>query len=285
MNKQFKSALIFVAVTLSLITGCSDKTPKTDDININNVEDKLNSMSDNELADAISDAADKLDNSVENNTNSDSSVEEEKYELFPVADGWKDADLRKMNVQIDDVLYTPGISAEDFIKQLGSSSVEYEFSYDPDKVVPENGQESILVNRNGKEWFSATAFNPSSETATLSSLPIISIIPGKNATPYCRFIDGRSNDELSAMKYDDVKALSSVFNELGFKYTEEKGMIDHQIEPKYKLSCYDAPSFADWTGYSICTDVSYNFYTSNDTSDFHFSFPSVFMINSKKIEE
>ncbi|MBR6638698.1 MAG: hypothetical protein IKK96_07545, partial [Lachnospiraceae bacterium] len=96
----------------------------------------------------------------------ESPIENRKH--FEAAEGWKDLSGYEYAVQVEDVLYIPGITTEEIIDKVESSSIEYTYEYNGNRLVSKNEEVEISVYRDGKAWFSIIARNFEGETKSLS---------------------------------------------------------------------------------------------------------------------
>ena len=132
----------------------------------------------------------------------------EKYKHFDADEGWKELTGYEYAVQVDDVLYIPGITAEEFIDKVETSSIEYTYEYNGNRLVSRHEKVEINICRDGSNWFSVVVCNFEEETKSLSEALLFKIIPSDKALSFSRFIDGRSYEEILQMSYTDVQKLA-----------------------------------------------------------------------------
>ena len=152
--------------------------------------------------------------------------EKEEYKHYDRAAGWDELNISAGAVQVDDVLYVPGMSMDEFIAAVESSEVEYTYEYDPDELVTYNRQATVRIYRDGVEWFTGYTYNNLQiEAVKLSELPLYAVNMKENAASqgYIRFWDGRSLEDLCALDYEAVKAIPEQFPmfELDLKETSQ----------------------------------------------------------------
>lgn len=286
--KNKKSRVCVVTAVLSaflLTTGCGGAGSSVSE----NVEDKIASMTDSEIESAINSGAEKLDESVISDggaAESSKSDAEQPYKHYEADPGWSGLTIADRAIQIDDVLYVPGMPASDFMELVESSEVEYTYEYNKDRLVSSKKFEKITIQRNGEDWIRASAVNPYGETKSLSELPVIYIEPAKNAREYTYQLDGRSYNSILEMTYNDVKALGeTIFS--GAKFSEENET--NSIRLNYNFSIWDKEVMktenTEWTGFRLYVSHSYSFYVSKDTSKVTQFFAVGASVHTESIEE
>ncbi len=185
---------------------------------------------------------------------------QKSYKVYERDNGWDNVTPGDYPVQIDDVLYVMGLSLADTIKLIEGSEVNYEYEYNPDKIVtPSSDHVEINVKRDGSYWFTIHADNPWEESVSLSEILVKSINPTKAAMPYGRYIDGRSYDDILAMTYDEAKNIP----ELEEYYEGEKGSDTIYIY----YSRYEEVDNAAWTGYIMSIVADYEFMVDANTGN------------------
>ena len=139
--------------------------------------------------------------------------QEVKAKLFKADAGWKKVKVSDRAVQIDDVLYEPGFLMSDFMKKVKSSSIKYEYDYNSKALVEGKKFSKLEIYRDGNEWFTIHVINLSEESANLKDCVVASIEVEDAAKLYCRYIDGRSYEDIMKMSVDEVKDLHSINRE------------------------------------------------------------------------
>lgn len=124
--------------------------------------------------------------------------------LFPKAAGWENISINNYATQIDDVLYVPGISVPEFIALVESSSIEYTYEYNENRLVMSKEYLTIPVFRDGQLWFEAGVFNFEEVTKPLKELYIRSFIVSPASLDYSYWLDGVSYQEIKEMSYSEV---------------------------------------------------------------------------------
>lgn len=149
----------------------------------------------------------------------------EKYKHFDADEGWKELTGYEYAVQVDDILYIPGITAEEFINKVESSSVSYTYEYNGKRLLINKEEVEIMISRDGMEWFRVIVRNPWDDTKEMSELPVVKIVPSAKAEHFCHFIDGRSYEDIISMSYSDVKKLADEkFSGVSEEKTDSKGL-------------------------------------------------------------
>ena len=150
-----------------------------------------------------------------------------KYEADP---GWNKMTPDYGVIQIDDTLYTYGGTVDEIIKQIDSSSVEYTYDYNPDKLIKGFSIETIQILRDGYNWFSIRAFNYLEETVGLKDCIVVYITEETEAVPFCRYIDGRNIEDFSSLTYVEEFTLALNYASPLFYHTR------YDIHPSLKYS-------------------------------------------------
>lgn len=154
---------------------------------------------------------------------------EASYKKFDAVPEWKDIKPYSPTIQIDDTLYTIGCTVDEIMKKVNASSVKYTSDYTPDGI----GAGNITVSRNGVEWFVIKDRDASEDGSGKRKDCIVSDIEvGTDVKPYCRFIDGRSFDDILNMTYEDArKLLETTFTETdGWTYKEmQNNGVDFEL--------------------------------------------------------
>ena len=206
------------------------------------------------------------------NEDSDEDSKEEKKEdiVFDAVEEWACVTYSDRAIQIDDVLYTPGVSVADFIAKVESSSIEYEYEYHADKLMNNRDKEVISFFKNGEEWFSVSAFNIFEDTTVLSDVVVVTIDIADAANPYVRYLDGRTFDEILEMRYSDVIQLDeSAFGDY-FTSPEEETITHDDVECiciQYRSNDGYLPNVVEWSDYEVNLNYWLAFYVSKDTSE------------------
>lgn len=138
------------------------------------------------------------------------------YEKFPRSAEFDKLTLDLAPIQIDDTVYCDGCTVADFMEKVKSSSVEYTYEYNPDKLISGNGYDTIIFQRDGRDWFYMASTNLTKETKTLSGLMVCEVglcvyanTEDCRVEDYCYFLDGRSGEELWGLSYSQVKELAN----------------------------------------------------------------------------
>ena len=100
MKKRIMSMVLLSAILLGCMTGCGEEK-KTPD----NIEDAINSMSDEELESAIIDGANKIDSE---NTNSEDTTEQPEEIVYEATDEIINASLDSGLIQINNDVFQQG---------------------------------------------------------------------------------------------------------------------------------------------------------------------------------
>ena len=208
----------------------------------------------------------KTDGGEESASEAESGSEEAEsadYKTYDVKSEWSEVEPHEGYVQIDDVLY-PGseISADEFIKLVDSSEVDYEYDYDSSKTLEPDASESIIVNRNGQKWFSAEFENQTDEKITLGEVTQVKITPAaEGAMKYSRFIDGTSYDDFVRMNHDECvdyfKNLEEKFPCSGFIFSDNNSDLQVSVIGVSKLENSSAGNY-DITSQRVCASFSYD---------------------------
>lgn len=230
-----KKKAVFVLLGLStvmLLSGCG-KSEKEQAKEYYQEELGLNEEEAQEIADFVySDGSDPEEEKVQE----EETAADKELERFPVSAEWKDYSVPDNMIQIDDTMYTAGVTVAEIMKKTEGSAAGYTYEYNPGKLVNKDKQESIEICRGGDPWFIITARNIFNETMSLEELPVSVIEIQKPALEYCYYIDGRSYEDIMSMKYSDVKALletvfaDEVLNDAARKEMKYLGRSEKSIE-------------------------------------------------------
>ena len=144
---------------------------------------------------------------------------------FPKDAGWENVSVN-FAVQIDDVIYTPGLSVSECMAIIDSSAVDYTYEYSPNRLMAGREKYTLSVYRNQAEWFMVQVYNPWNTTKELAEVLVDKIIPSEDALNYCYFIDGRSYMDIMQMSYSDIKKLAE--EKFGGAFTETSCEINGQ---------------------------------------------------------
>lgn len=79
----------------------------------------------------------------------------------------KNASLYECKIQIADLLVTPTTIIGDFFSQVENSSVEWEYEYNPEQLVPKHESIDMSLLYNGEKIISFYAYNIAEDTLTL----------------------------------------------------------------------------------------------------------------------
>lgn len=190
-----------------------------------------------------------------------------KAKLFKADKGWKNVQITDRAVQIDDVLYEPGFTVEDVMKKVESSSVKYEYDYSDKSLVGGKEFDKIEISRDGVNWFTIRVLNVSEDSASFKSCVVSSIVVEDAAKPYCRFIDGRSYEDIMKMSIDDVKELqNSIFKDATYEENSKKHKKEECLEEHFNIGTV-VPNSIKSIGYEINHGLSYDFYISKETGE------------------
>ena len=85
---------------------------------------------------------------------------EQQNVSFPKDNGWNTITPADQAVQIDDVLYLPGITVAEEMERVTRSSIPYAYSYDPNQLVEPEEQPYIILYREEVPWVSIQIINP-----------------------------------------------------------------------------------------------------------------------------
>ena len=143
-------------------------------------------------------------------------------------------------------------------------AVENYYQYNPDTLMLGTegswggDSQTITVSCKGEPWFTLKCTNIFSGTEPLSELPVTEIIIEDDVRPYCRFIDGRSYDELLNMTYEEVGALGdSCFKD--WQKREQGSYVSNDIiEIGYGVEKQETDKM-DWTHMRAAFDPDYVF--------------------------
>ena len=212
---------------------------------------------------------DDTDGTVDPTQSSETENEPDKEPLaeFEKADIWDEATPSDRFVQIGDVVYVPGIKVSDFIALVESSSIDYQYEYNPDKLAVSSDIEILRFTRDGEEWFEIYTVNVEKEARKLADNVVCRIVI-LNARPYVRVLDGRLFDEFIGLEYAELKNIFE--NDLGDFFGDRKE-FDWQaggeecIKVTYVLSNSYLPNVPDWTDYDMADTQTYMFCISKDT--------------------
>lgn len=221
--------------------------------------------------DSVEDFVEKESSKEETVTKEDNEVEKKEIQekkKFDKSTEWGRYIISHQAVQIEDTVYAPGVSVQDFINTVESSEIEYSYEYVPGELVCGKESKTIIVYRDAEKWFEANALNVFEETIALSDCVIDQIKAYEAAQEYCYIMDGRTYEELLALSYTDVKALAEVvfpFYELTEETVEKNGK--DLILLKYDGSKDGILENAKrWTGYLIKSGFDLCFYIDKATS-------------------
>ena len=182
---------------------------------------------------------------------------------FPKDPGWTELTVSDQAMQIDDVLYLPGITVEEEMERVRNSAVSYDYDYDGDQEVLPEEQPYLILYREDHPWVVIQAINPFEDTGKLSALPVCRIEVTEESVKNGYFLDGRSYEELTALSVDEVRAMKEQFG--GYELFElsdaEEGKVTLTNEGD------DVLPAALWTGYEIGTLQFYTFYTDPGTGE------------------
>lgn len=223
-----------------------------------------------ELADAIwGDGKTEETVSAEETVLAGETVEDvpEKYETFEALSDWSNYTIADRAVQVDDVIYVPGVSAADFMAAVESSSIDYTYEYNAGKLVTGKDIEKITIYRDGEAWINTSVVNIFDETTALSELPVLRVEVCPAALNYAYFLDGISYNDILAMNYTDLKNYAeSRFPEYTFKESSTKVNNIECISLQYNGMPDAVLKRTEWTGCSITANMFYTFYIDKNTS-------------------
>ncbi|SEA72241.1 hypothetical protein SAMN02910384_02163 [Pseudobutyrivibrio sp. ACV-2] len=198
-----------------------------------------------------------------------------EYKHYAASAEWSNYSVSDRAVQVDDVLYVPGMTLEEALKKVEESEVDYTYDfmddkepYDPNRLV--DYKDRVMIYRDGNEWIELDVYNCYDEETPISQLPIVNVCTFSAAT-YSHYLNGMSYQEILEMSKDDVIALAEEnfesvdFEETEDSITDENHELIHCTLLKYT---YYPRTFknAEWTGYYISTGTTYLFYIDPDTS-------------------
>lgn len=141
---------------------------------------------------------------------------------YDISEEWNEIDgIATCAVQLDDMIYMPGIKMGEVVERLEKSQVNYIYDYDGEQIIPKDehggfrvylGDEESFTNPNADKndcWFSFLYVNTSKEDVPLKECAIANI----NVSDNFRCIDGTyTKESVQGMTKDEVEALEkSVF--------------------------------------------------------------------------
>lgn len=244
-------------------------------------------QSDDDLSEAFED--DEIEEDYISNKNEDVHESDEdkknKYDggikLCNRSKEWEDLTLDDMAIQICDTVLYPGCSLGDAMDKLAESEY-YDYmrnDYNPERLITSKSFVTatlkITTDKGEKAECYLKAFNYSDETIAMKELVLEQIDIPQDIYPYCRFIDGRSYDEIMKMTYQDVRNMTCL---AGFSMREEGSLsIIYQsgVLPSIPVKR------AQWTYYDYMGKSEYIFGINPDTFSVE-KFEAISYINSNE---
>lgn len=262
--------LAVIVLTVIFVMSHKENNEKLQVEDVGNVLDEqlnLDSSEDKEEASSYSEMELDMNRSYEAEDNKEESTFNGGIELCERSKEWDELTVDDMAIQICDTVLYPGCSVGDAMDKLMRSDY-YEYfgnDYNPDKLISKSGYESVnfAIALNDEEvidWH-IDAFNYTNDTVTMKELVLIDVDVPDQIYEYCRFIDGRSYDEIIGMTYEEVKDLSCMKDcklkeegSINLTYTYGKGMLSMPVKK------------AQWTYCDYLVNSDYVFHINPDTS-------------------
>lgn len=195
----------------------------------------------------------------------------DSYKIYPKSKEWDNYTIADRVMQVDDVMYVPGMSVSEALEKGKKSDVDYTYEYldykdekfDENRIVERGDNLRIVVLRDGIDWFYMEAENCFDEDKPLSELPVSDLYLLGAAEDNSYVLNGITLEDIYDMDRDDVIALFDSANIAGLEFTEEEGAYwkdDERIECTSLNYVFrsDAPA-AEWTGYHIESGIYYWF--------------------------
>ncbi|MBE5895346.1 MAG: hypothetical protein E7285_06730 [Lachnospiraceae bacterium] len=249
-----KNALILmVGLLVCMLAGCGEaKEPETADEALEQIESEIEEMIAEEEAEEEA-----------GETANETTIEGEiiEHPTFDAVTQWNEVSSTSGAVQIDDILYIPGVSMNEIMMLVDSSSLDYTYEYNPEKLVLPEEEEILTIYCNDIPWFYIEVYNCFDENVAINNLPVKIIEPSIEAYPYCYFIDGRAYSEIIGLYYNDVLLLGeTVFSELSFEQFDDSGNGTYCIKYGGWVNYQ-----TNWTGCEIYCLINYQFYIDSNT--------------------
>ncbi len=150
---------------------------------------------------------------------------EPEFKLYDRASGWDQLNIGDRAIQIDDVIYKPGMTVAEVVAAVESSEVEYEYEYEPERKLSKSDSVKLIVKRKGSEYFRAWGYNPREEKINEEETVIFGFLLSDQAKENCRFWDGRCLRDLYGLSYDEALKLADQFPGYDMKMTESEGKL------------------------------------------------------------
>ena len=239
MKKRILSALLAMAMVLS-VAGCESNSG-TEDIDFDEIGEKIENMSDDELENAVIDGVEKLENLGEADTTTTAQTEavpeEESYEPLQEI---IDADFSDGLVQIGDDIFRMGgyMTVNDFVEQYGDKYDMTEINLNG-FVKPNDGAASSIQKKDSSIKFLISYYNKTGERIKIGDAVIYSFTSSElksEFTPQNMWYAGGISYGNGILYDDFMKILESKgITEDKYKWKESNTYFD-EIEIKVELS-------------------------------------------------
>ena len=196
-----------------------------------------------------------------------------EYKLYPADAAWETMTVADKGLQIDDKMYAPGSTVEDVIKIVESSAEEYNYEYNPNKLITASNSEEIIIKKGDINWFYIQAYNYTEETMELSKCIVTGIFiesleqNGILPFEYGRYVDGRSYQDFLKLSYSEVKELgNTIFKGYPMSEKSEGTMHNRYIEIEFDGDVDSVYTESQWSDLSLMTSNVFTFQIDPDTS-------------------
>lgn len=169
LTQLFCITLIIFAITL---TGCgkSEKEKTYDTLE----QELINAGADKDDAEEIANALKEFEKeSIIEGSSTEETINDFNSLSFEPMEEIKNASLYECKIQIADLLVTPTTIIGDFFSQVENSSIEWEYEYNPEQLVPKHESIDLSLLYNGQEIVSFDAYNVSENTLTLKECLLV----------------------------------------------------------------------------------------------------------------
>lgn len=263
LKHLFCIALIISAISA---TGCG-KSEKED--SLESLEQELISAgADEDDVEIIVNALNELENeSVVEESSTQITINDFNSLSFDPMDEIKNASLYECKTQVADLLVTPTTIIGDFFSQVENSSVDWEYEYNPEQLVPKHELIDMSLLYNGDEIISFYAYNITENTLTLKECLLGGMDVNYNyVTSNIYYGNGYSIDGKNVPNYMEFKELAKKYHRSAGDFEKIDNNGDHIIISFSLHSCdIIVPSLAVklhsganpiWMKYEYCFDSS-----------------------------
>lgn len=130
-------------------------------------------------------------------THQNEEKKKQEVKMYDKDSGWKEISITEAPIQVEDTLYYAGLTVQEFLEKVDESEIEYTYDVNLNQPVQGISDDSIVIYRDGEEWFKAHYVNYMETAAEIKDLPIIGYsLANKEAYTCTRFIDGDITQEM-----------------------------------------------------------------------------------------